>query len=142
MDLWWHVYGELPPMPGIDRYTHLIAPEKAGLHSAHACFRGLKRPVAEDDRGSDYVAFVTKPNIGFRYKPAMGCLAEPFDIPRDLVFVTYARLDFPEGRAYQSRNRNLPIANGIITHWQLVECDPDDPQLPVDHVVRFRRRYW
>jgi|UniRef100_Q11IP8 hypothetical protein len=142
LDLWWHVYGETPPVPGAERYSSMFADTEQGLHSAHACFRGIMRPVAEDDRGLDYAAFVTKPKVGFRYRPSMSCVIEPYDIPEDLLFLIYAHLDFPEGRAYQSKTGNRPVTNGVVTHWQLVECDPAEPLLPMDYEARFRRRYW
>lgn len=95
MDLWWHVYGELPPLPGASRFGSELERQSVGLHSARACFRGIMRPVGEDDQGLDHVAFVSKPTVGFKYKPSMSCLLEPYSIPSDLVFVIYARLDFP-----------------------------------------------
>lgn len=142
MDLWWHVHGEVPPLPGASRYSSLVTDQPVGLHNSHACFRGIMRPVAEDDQGLDHVAFISKPTIGFKFVPSMSCLIEPYDIPSDLVFVTYVRLDFPEGRAYQSRNGHLPITNGVITHWQLVESDPEHRGFPIDYKTRFRRRMW
>ncbi len=142
LDLWWHVYGELPPIHGAGRYSSILRDSEQGLHSASACFRGIMRPVAEDDRGLDYATFVTKPATGFRYQPSMSCLIEPYAIPKDLVFLIYAQLDFPEGRAYQAKIGNRPVTNGVVTHWQLVECDPENPSLPVDYKTRFRRRLW
>lgn len=142
LDLWWHVYGELPPLTGANRYSSIAAQSGYGLHSAYACFRGLMRPVAEDDRGHDYVAFVTKPKVGFRYEPSMNCQIEPYSLPDDVVFLIYAHLDFPEGRAYQSKRGQRPVTNGVVTHWQLVESDPEDSLLPVDHKRRFRRQLW
>lgn len=142
LDLWCHVHGELPPIAGVSRYNSLLAAHPTGLHTAHACFRGLMRPAGEDDRGLDFAAFVTKPKIGFRYQPSMNCLIQPFNIPDDLVFVIYARLDFPEGRAYQRTNGKRPVTNGVVTHWQLVECDLKNPMLPIDYETRFRRKLW
>lgn len=142
LDLWWHVYGELPPLMGAGRHSSILNAADTGLHTAKACFRGLMRPIAEDDRGFDHIAFITKPKFGFRYQPSMNCLIEPYAIPDDLVFAIYAHLDFPEGRAYRNKRDRPPITNGVVTHWHLVECDPENPLLPIDHRERFTRKLW
>lgn len=142
LDLWWHVRGELPPVPGAQRHSGLQLSMDSGLHTAHASFRGLMRPAGDDDRGFDWAAFITKPRQGLKYRPSLSSVIEPYTIPSDVVFVIYARLDFPEGRAYRNKRGMKPVTNGVITHWQFVECDPENPQLPIDHQTRFRRRYW
>ncbi|RUU02699.1 hypothetical protein EOD10_35875 [Mesorhizobium sp. M7A.T.Ca.TU.009.01.3.2] len=142
LDLWWHVHGLVPPISGAAKFDTADSRGTRGLGGAHACFRGLMRPAGEDDRGFDYVAFVTKPAIGLKYEPSMGCLIKKFDMPADLVFVIYARLDFPEGRRHNQMDGKPPVTEGVIVLWQLVECDPENPMLPIDHKSRFRRRLW
>lgn len=141
-DLWWQVHGLLPPVPGSNRYENLARRSDVGISRAHACFRGIMRPAGADARGFDFVAFVTKPTVGFQYEPSMSCVIRPFEIATDLVFVTYARLDFPQGRGYGSDIEKMPKTDGVITHWHLVEADPNDPTMPIDHATRFRRRMW
>lgn len=142
LDLWWQVHGQLPPVAGVRRYVEL-ARAATGFGNAHAAFRGIMRPAGRDDRGFDYVAFISKPKIGFRYEPSMSCVVSPFDISDDLVFISYARLDFPEGRGYRKGSADkMPVTDGVLTHWHLVEADPSDPLLPIDHADRFRLKLW
>ncbi|TPI39198.1 hypothetical protein FJW07_13490 [Mesorhizobium sp. B3-1-9] len=142
LDLWWHVHGEVPPVPGVSASSIGSSQGTPGLAGAHACFRGLMRPAGEDDRGFDFAAFITKPATGFRYEPSMACPIRQYQIPGDLVFVIYARLDFPEGRRHNPVDGKPPVTEGVIMLWQFVECDPKDPMLPIDHQLRFRRRLW
>ena len=139
------IVGLPPNVPNISRWT------KDGVYrplfpfaKSHACFRGLKRPIGEDDRGFDTFAFITKPEWGFKAATSMVCVAEPYQIPSDLVFVTYVRLDHPiRPLALETTRqfREFPV-KGMVTHWGLVECDPVDPLLPIGHGERDRRKMW
>lgn len=143
LDLWWHIHGKIPPVPGADRYSDIAGTFSSDcFQRPHAAFRGVMRPNGEDDRGFDYLAFVAKPRIGFFYEPSMSCLIRPYDIPDDLVFVSYVKLDFPEGRRYHNSRGKNSATSGVITHWQFVESDPRDPKLPLGYDERFRRRQW
>ena len=110
------------------------------MDGAHACFRGIKRPVGDDDRGYDIYAFVTKPRIMFKYAPSMACVVEPVEIPDDLVCVIYVRMDHPYGRRV-ARDATAPISRGVVTHWELVEAD-ESGQLPIDCQTRYRIQVW
>lgn len=136
------VIGRLPPVNNIHKYdllTSRIACQS--LVSAHAAFRGVNRPVGDDERGLDHVVFVSKPSVHFRFAPSMACVAEPRELPSDVVLATYVKLDFPEGRPNPARKVTVPVG-GIITHWELIEADPDDRLVPVHSSERYRRRLW
>lgn len=141
-DLWSAVLGEIPPVPNAkSKWANINATKGlTSLLSATSCFRGLKRPVGDDDHGFDTFAFITKPTCMFRYEPSMGCTIRPVDVPSDLVHVTYVRMDYPEGRATAQKVPDRVI--GIVTHWEFVEADPLNPELPLGFAERYRQRMW
>jgi hypothetical protein len=142
LDLWSMVIGKLPPIPSISKWKEL-AEELAqnSFFNAHAAFRGMRRPIGDDDYGFDHVAFISKPRVRLRYVPDMVCVAEPEEIPDDVVLATYVKLDFPEGRRNGRPRTDVPIS-GLITHWELVESDSADSLLPVHSEERYRQRLW
>jgi hypothetical protein len=131
-DLWSVVLGEPPRVPGVSRLG------KEGLtclSQAHACFSGVRRPIGEDDDGTGFLAYVTKPRQFYVYQPSMACVATLSEVPSDLVFVTYVKLDVPCAPG-------PPRIKGVITHWQFVESDGRDGMLPVDYDTRYDARLW
>ncbi len=144
LNLWSGVIGEIPPVPNAEKkYAHLACAVKRGsLVMANACFRGLKRPVGDDDRGFDVVAFVTKPTVLFTYDPSQVCVIKPMEIPSDMVMVTYVRLDVRGGRTNARVTDPDASVGGCIIRWRLVESDPANALLPVDFKERYRRHLW
>ena len=141
-DLWANVFGKPPPIPGIEQYEdykHLLS--NNSFPRAYACFRGVRRPVGEDDRGTDVCAFVSKPKIRYISQISMACLAKPVEVPTDVLMVTHVKLDFPIGRAYQSAIDG-PQFNGVVTKWEFVECDSENTSLPIGHKERFWKQCW
>ena len=105
------------------------------LEHAHACFRGVKRPCDTDESGEGVIAYVLKPSSFYEYAADPVCVAKKAEVPSDLVFVAYVRLDVPcEPFGH--------ILKGILTHWQFVESDRLDESLPVDFETRYSRRLW
>jgi hypothetical protein len=138
LDLWTMVLGTLPPVPNISRYAAYEPTLRAqALESAHAVFRGVRRPVGDDPHGFDYFVFITNPSVHFRYVPDMVCVVRPEDLPTDVVLATYVLMDFPEGRASASRSK-VPV-QGLVTHWELIERDGP---LPVHSKERYRQQLW
>ena len=142
LDLWSLVHGQIPPVNNalIRWGSDDIQNSLLSMSGAHACFRGIKRPLGDDDQGYDVYAYVTKPGVLFKYVPSMGCVIEPVKIPPDLVCVIYVRMDYPYGRPHPS-SKSAPISRGIVTHWEMVEAD-ESGLLPIDHERRYRRRIW
>ncbi len=144
LDLWALVLGEIPPVPLSGRYSHLLPQVKSGAFTAaHACFRGVRRPVGNDDSGFDTVAFISKPSLMFTYEPTLGCVIKPVAFANDLVFVTYVKLDYPENAGINARSRNGDGPSGeVITHWGAVEADDAAGDLPIDFDERYRLQLW
>jgi hypothetical protein len=141
LDLWALVLGKIPPVNNalIKWGTPEVQSKLKSISSAHACFRGIKRPVGDDDRGFDVYAYITKPAITFKYVPSMNCVVELVEIPNDIVCVTYIRMDYPQGRNLSGNTQVL--SRGIITHWELVEAD-ETGLLPIGHKERYTTRIW
>lgn len=139
LDLWSLVMGEIPPVNAARMKWHgsLSAPQS--FSSAAACFRGMKRPVGNDDTGFDTYAYVTHPKVTFKYAPSMSCLIQPVTIPEDIVCVTYVRFDHPVRRPVRGGERVL--SGGVITGWELVEADPV-ASLPIEWETRYRKQMW
>lgn len=130
-EFWSVLAGKAPPVP------HREADAEVGLTSlfdAHACFQGVKRPVAEDGDGAQFVAYILKPKWFFHYefKPPL-VLSTKRAVPDDLVFVAYVRLDEPA----ETNGKK-----GVLTHWHFVEADPRDPTMPVGFDERYVRQLW
>jgi hypothetical protein len=130
-DLWGVLLGKPPPVP------HDIpdaAENLTTLFDAHACFRGLKRPIAEDSVGGTWLAYVLKPRFMFAFVPtASPTVMEKRAVPPDLVFVAYVRLDEPS------------VGNptkGVLTHWHFVETEGWNHHLPLDFENRYVERLW
>ena len=115
-ELWSGVIGSPPPVPGVEHRNNPAPDDLTSLIEAHACFRGIERPLAEDDDGANVIAYVLRPRFFYEYDPNMVSLALRVPVPRDLVFITYARLLELSGKAGE------PV--GVITHWGFVEADP------------------
>jgi hypothetical protein len=133
-ELWSGVIGSPPPVPGVDRRNNPDADDLTSLIQAHACFRGIERPLAEDDDGTDVIAYVLRPRFFYEYDPNMVSLALRVPVPRDLVFITYARL------LELSDNADEPV--GVVTHWGFVEADPKNLRMPINSSTRYRERLW
>lgn len=144
LDLWSVVLGEIPPVNNaLSKWGKTTEAHKlSSLLGAHACFRGIKRPAGNDDKGFDFYAFVSKPAIFFVYDPCLGCVIKPSHVPEDIVHVTYVRHDYPQGRPVGKCSKVANGAIGVVTHWEFVEADSDSPNLPVNFAERYRRQMW
>ena len=130
-NFWSVLNGEAPPIPNTDL---LDCSGLSSLSEAHACFRGLCRPCAEDDDGSTFAVYVIKPRYHFAHEPTALCLANRREVPHDVVFVAYVRLDTP-------CEPNPASSKGCLTHWQFVEADASG-SLPIEFGTRYADRYW
>jgi hypothetical protein len=143
MDCWGCVIGRPPPVPNIFGVTPSeCLSNLTSLKDAHACYRGVKRPVGNDDTGWDMVVYVSKPIWYFEHEPSLVCIAKPAPVADDLVFATCVRLDNPREERYEQGFRERAPVRGVITHWEFLESDPSDNTLPLGHKERFRKRLW
>lgn len=141
-EAWGSIIGRPPPVPNVSRLSEKLARMPLlSLAGAHACFRGLKRPIGNDPRGFDHFAYILKPTSMVVYRPDMVCLAHIAEVPPDLVFAIYCRMDYPLGITNQRVHGTRPT-RGVITHWGFVEADASDPLLPVGYTGRYRLRMW
>lgn len=134
-DIWSMVVGKPPPVPGVQARNDLRPDELISATHAHACFRGIERPLAEDDDGSNVVAYILRPHVFYQYDPNMVSVALKQPVPRDVVFVVYARL-----RDQMEIEKSDEV--GVITHWGFVEVDSAEPKLPVNYASRYGVRLW
>ena len=133
-DFWSGLRGVPPPVPNVASLG-VTSEGLSKLVDAHACFCGIRRPLAEDDAGDHVLAYVLRPKYLFQYEPGMVCVVKRREIPAGLVLVAYVRLDEPCAVG-------PPDIKGVLTHWQFVQADARDPSLPVDHENRYIRRLW
>jgi hypothetical protein len=134
LEFWSVVVGVPPPVPGVAARNRPLERELTSLIEAHALFRGIERPFAQDDDGGDVLAYVLKPQNFYEFDPNMVSVASKMRVPDDVVYVVYICLD-PVG--------DVPgPVRGTITHWGFVEADPVNPWLPVNHSSRYRTRVW
>lgn len=128
--LWSCLFGKPPPVPQVEGTDE----ELSRLLDAHACFRGIRRPCAEDETGEDIVAYILKPRWAFTYRAMPPILfAEKVEVPQDLVLVACAKLDNPS-------RQNGSV--GVLTHWHFVNADKRNSMLPRDHKSRYSMRLW
>jgi hypothetical protein len=131
--LWSIVLGMPPKVPLWSAFCNTDG--LTSLSDAHACFQGLKRPCAEDSIGDSLVAYILKPKFFYVYEPSMTCVAKKEDVPGDVVFAVYARMDEP------ARQGRSPI-KGVLSHWHFIDADKRNLSLPIGFDTRYSRRLW
>jgi hypothetical protein len=134
-DLWSCIIGAPPPVNAVREFN--LKPEDglSTLMDAHACFLGVRRPCGEDGDGARQAAYIIKPDSAYEYKPHMACVAHKYDVPSDVVFVAYVRLDEP----CEAGGHNV---KGVLTHWHFVLADEADAMLPEDFQERYDKALW
>jgi hypothetical protein len=132
--MWSIILGLEPPVPGCAHRNRKIAGPLTKLADAHALFKGIERPLADDDDGSEVLAYVLKPKFMYENNPDMVSVALKVAVPQDVVFVAYARLS--------KASEGPSGTKGTVTHWHFVEADPATPMLPVEYSTRYRTQLW
>jgi hypothetical protein len=97
--------------------------------------RGSAGLAPEDQTGDGMVAYILKPRFFYEYRPHPACVAYKAEVPDDLVFVAYVKLDAPCGAS------GHPV-KGVLTHWQFIEAADSDLLLPGEADSRYDRRLW
>jgi hypothetical protein len=134
-ELWSVLLGIPPKINLVTQFNQDAGVGLSRLIDAHACFQGIKRPLAEDGNGEKLLAYILKPAHFYEFRPHPACVAYKADVHADLVFVAYAKLDEPCGPD------GHPI-KGVLTHWQFVESATENPELPIEFDTRYDRRLW
>lgn len=136
LDLWSIVLGITPPISGASSQLEKEKNVKlTSLGDAHACFRGVNRPVGDDLTGANSLAYIVKARHCFSFNDESFCPLKLLRLPPDVVLIVYVSMD----QAYDKARASL---KGVITHWSLVETQPNDAMLPIDFDKRFASRIW
>jgi hypothetical protein len=69
-ELWSCLLGLAPPIPGCGHRNRNVAGDLTRLSEAHALFKGIERPLAEDDEGANVQE---RPNVANRIFLALSC---------------------------------------------------------------------
>jgi hypothetical protein len=134
-EFWSIVVGQPPPVPNVKVWGENVPAEEGltTLVEAHACFRGIRRALAEDDNGTDVIAYVLRPHFFYEHSVNLVCAASKRATPHGLVYVVHARLDVPAASG--------PVI-GVVTHGGFVETELEDGTIPKDHSSRYNKRLW
>jgi hypothetical protein len=73
--MWSIILGAEPPVLGCAHRNRKMKGELTKLADAHALFQGIKRPLADDDDGSQVLAYVLKPKFMYENSPDMVSVA-------------------------------------------------------------------
>lgn len=134
--LWAHVIGELPPINNIGKVASASpTPTLSTLHSAVACYRGLKRPHDKESDGCSVLIYVLNPTVSIKFLPDMACLATPVNVPKNTVLTVQVRPDF----TLQSSNVDI---NGVVTRLEFVSSANAEPTLPEGVDERYAELLW
>jgi hypothetical protein len=74
-ELWSAVLGVPHQFQGSRNATRPEPCDLTSLRYAHACFRGIERPLAEDNDGENVLAYITRPRFFYEYDPSMVSVA-------------------------------------------------------------------
>jgi hypothetical protein len=134
---WAHLAGCVPPVPNIAFLHKLgVAPSLSTLENAHACFRGVERPLGNDLNGTTVYIYLLKVGVTIRFDNA-----PPVSVPAvhrlddDLVFAIYVQ----EVAGLHVAGESLW---GTALKIELIETEPPDHALPIDHCDRYDERLW
>ncbi len=119
----------------------------AGLMSAHALFKGLKRDLIDTDLDKRRHVYILNPVRDYDHEASTkfqrGHITRPK--PVDSVFAVYAQIDDAAVRWAQGRyGEYLPAdTKGVIHKWEWVTpLDPSDESLPDGFATRYDERLW
>lgn len=123
------------------------APSTVGLVGAHALYRGLRRPLIEYGRDSDFYAYTMNPPRSYIYpiqdrNKGLGPVA--VEKPKDSVFVTYvdfAQETLDRHMADMQLNDDSDV-RGVIPWWEWVPASGEEPFLPEDYGTRYGEEVW
>jgi len=131
-ELFYNVCGILPPLPNIDYATRdsLFADNWGGLRRAHAIFKGLKRPLATENRDSEIYVYVLSPRYVYEYEASMVCIAKRKEAPIGALFLVYVIFN------------DESLLHGTILNWEWVISAKSNTRLPKDYKSRYEEEVW
>jgi hypothetical protein len=109
-----------------------------GLLNPTAIFKGLRRPMRNNNSSQDIYIFVTNPdrNYGFPEKNAFSSVGPTREeVPRNSVFLTYVEynLEIVETIKLRSGYTANDLIAGVIHSWEWVFACDKNPNLPASH---------
>ncbi|MEM9100183.1 MAG: hypothetical protein AAGC79_16835 [Pseudomonadota bacterium] len=133
LDFWSLVKGEVPPVNNIGFHEDGIFPDLLGLNDAHTVFRGLERPLDDDDSAERIYIFLMQPTVHYGLITDMACIAKLRKAPANAIFACYVERYDEETPTGES---------GIVLSWEWVKADQKDQSLPEDWQERYREQSW
>lgn len=136
-EAWVHLVGEMPPVNNAYHYPQTIFPNAVirSLKDAHACFKGVKRPLNQEDDGEEVCVYVIATPQTVRWKSDMACVAAIVDCPTNAVFTVHVR-------SAASLQMGVSDVWGAITKWEFVNADAERPTLPENYTERYGELLW
>lgn len=104
-----------------------VASIYVGLPSAHAIFRGIKRPCIEDGFDDQVLVYVLAPAFTYQYAPGMVCAFRRLSAPEGSIYVVYVKIS-EDGKAVV-----------LNTEWVKAESGG---KLPAGYESRYMERIW
>jgi hypothetical protein len=134
--LWTHVVGTLPPIPGIHKVAGGPNPATVcSLYDSVACFQGVNRPYDGEDGGDLIVIYVLNIPVSIEYNPDMVCVASSVTVPAKTPATVQVR---PIAPLHLEPNQIC----GVVTRIEFVPGEGDKIALPRGFADRYRKRLW
>ena len=154
--MWAHVVGELPPINNVSRLSHgEVKPTLTNLTQSVACFRGVKRPYAEEEDGASVLVYVLNPAVTLDREVSLVCLAKAVTVPADTCLTVQVKptATLQPSKAPlntgETRSSHLDVEgtednliHGVVTRLEFVEGNGKTPVLPRGHETRYHQRLW
>jgi len=135
--MWSHIVGEMPPINNAYHYPQIHYPDAVlnSIQHAHACYKGVKRPLNKEDDGGDVYVYIISTPQTVEWKSDMACNVALVDSPPNTVFTVHVR----PASALQIEAAGLW---GAATKWEFVDADAERPTLPDAYGTRYSETVW
>lgn len=135
--LWAHVVGELPPINNIAYLSKFqVRPQICSLKESVACFRGVQRPLDNEDDGQSVLTYILNPLVSIAYEGHMVCVAKAVKVPA----LTAATVQVRPVEGLQIDGKNV---SGTVTRFEFVTGEnAGNVVLPEGYLERYGGRLW
>jgi len=122
--------GVLPDVNNIGYHERddSVASIYVGLRSAHAIFRGVKRPCIDDGVDSQVFIYILAPSFTYQYAPGIVCAFKRVEAPKQAVYAVYVTIDGDSGEA-------------VVLNAEWVKAEAES-KLPLGHASRYMEVIW
>ena len=134
--VWTHLLGCPPPIPNVSILEHDdLQPTYQTLHDASSCFKGIKRPINNQENGAEVITYVLNPENTVECVPRMGAsIRAQKTAPRYLLTVQIVL-----NGSLQLEGKDI---EGRVTRIEIVKVDSVNDRLPIGHENRYGSRLW